>query len=492
MLKSITYFQESIAKKLEKTFIKYSSDMTKIAELVQGVTDCMVEFGLCLLAEELENYDTSVCEKNHLRSDWHVVRKEKASVLTSLGTLHYHKTWFRNKKTRAYQCFLDQAMGLSAHSRMTEDAEARILEEAVQTSYEKGGKNVSISSIEEVSRETVKNKIHELRFPKKETYPEQKKEVEYLYIEADEDHVALQFREKKGDVIENAYHQKNNGAIAKLIYVHEGIEKERENSHRHVLRNPYYFCRVCEGEENKRLWDEVYEYIENTYELSKVKKIYLSADGGSWIKSGKKQIAGITYVLDEFHIKKYLRKITRCFGKQRKEVEEELITMICKGTKKRFAERIEEIKEELWYPRGKKGIEEGKNYILKNWTSAKLRLLRESGIEGSSTEGHVSHILSDRMSSRPMGWSKKGMAKMAELRAYYYNGGDMLELVRYQKEELPKVVGNEDIIYSSSQMWREERKRRTELGQLADMKVYSIPYTQIKKIANFKAQIFGL
>ena len=122
----------------------------------------------------------------------------------------------------------------------------------------------------------------------------------------------------------------------------------------------------------------------------------------------------------------------------------------------------------------------------------KLRLLRESGIEGSSTEGHVSHVLSDRMSSRPMGWSKKGMTKMAELRAYYYNGGDMLELVRYQKEELPKAVGNEERFYSSSEMWREERKRRNELGQFADMKVYSIPYTQIKKIANFKAQIFGL
>ena len=75
---------------------------------------------------------------------------------------------------------------------------------------------------------------------------------------------------------------------------------------------------------------------------------------------------------------------------------------------------------------------------MKNWTSAKLRLLKESGIEGSSTEGYVSHVLSDRMSSRPMGWSKKGMAKMAELRAYYYNGGDMLELVRYQKEEMEK------------------------------------------------------
>ena len=32
------------------------------------------------------------------------------------------------------------------------------------------------------------------------------------------------------------------------------------------------------------------------------------------------------------------------------------------------------------------------------------------------------------------------MSKMAELRAYYYNKGDMLELVRYQKEELPKAA----------------------------------------------------
>ena len=81
---------------------------------------------------------------------------------------------------------------------------------------------------------------------------------------------------------------------------------------------------------------------------------------------------------------------------------------------------------------------------------------------------------------------------MAELRAYYYNKGDMLELVRYQKEELSMAAGSEAVIYSSSGMWREERKRKRELGQLTDMPIYSIPYNQIKKIANFKAQIFGL
>ena len=34
MIKSITYFQTKITEKLEKTFLSYSSDRTKIAELV--------------------------------------------------------------------------------------------------------------------------------------------------------------------------------------------------------------------------------------------------------------------------------------------------------------------------------------------------------------------------------------------------------------------------------------------------------------------------
>ncbi len=40
-----------------------------------------------------------------------------------------------------------------------------------------------------------------------------------------------------------------------------------------------------------------------------------------------------------------------------------------------------------------------------------------------SAEGHVSHVLSSRLSSRPMAWSRLGAEKMAKLRAYYFNGG---------------------------------------------------------------------
>ena len=38
MINSITYFETKIKEKLEKIFLLYSSDMTKIAELVYGGT----------------------------------------------------------------------------------------------------------------------------------------------------------------------------------------------------------------------------------------------------------------------------------------------------------------------------------------------------------------------------------------------------------------------------------------------------------------------
>ena len=85
-----------------------------------------------------------------------------------------------------------------------------------------------------------------------------------------------------------------------------------------------------------------------------------------------------------------------------------------------------------------------------------------------------------------------GADKMARLRIYYYNKGNMLELVRYQKEEFPKVAGGEDMIYSRGEMRIMENKRREELGLYADMPTHSIPYLQIKKIANFRNHIWGL
>ena len=49
---------------------------------------------------------------------------------------------------------------------------------------------------------------------------------------------------------------------------------------------------------------------------------------------------------------------------------------------------------------------------------------------GCSAEGHISHILASRMSSRPMGWTIDGANKLTKLRLYKLNGGDIYTLVK--------------------------------------------------------------
>ena len=491
MYNSIKYFEEKCIKKFEKLEDEFLKEPEKLAEYVLGLTEELHNLGLRMIQESLEEMNRMLRKSSKRLQHLVVESHDTKQLLTSLGTVTFKKTLFTNKETGESEYLLDRIIELEKHERITEDAQARMLKEAVQTSYRRGGEETSLTT--DVKKQTVKNKIHALKFPKNNEKPEKKKEVEYLYIEADEDHASLQFREKKGDLIENENHQKNNCLITKLVYVHEGIEKEAPKSKRHKLINPHYFCGTSYGEENTEFWDEIYEYISNHYDLDKVKKVYLSSDGGTWIRSGMKRIAGITYVLDEFHLEKYLLKLTSHMKDSREDALNELRTAIRSKTKQDFKEIVERLESCLDEDEkaGLKRIAAAKDYILSNWMAAKLRLRHQNGVKGSSTEGHVSHVLSSRMSSRPMGWSIKGATKMAKLRAYELNGGDMLELVRYQKRELPKAVGEEYEILSSTEIIRSEKNRHGELGKYVESIHHSIS-SQNRKIVYFNSHIWDL
>ena len=489
MINSIKYFEEECINKFEKLENDFMKEPQKLAEYVIGLTEELHNLGLRMIQESLEEMNMMLRKSPKRLQHWIVESHETKQLITSLGTVTFKKTLFTNKETGKSEYLLDRIMGLEKHERISEDAQARMLKEAVHTSYRRGGEETSLTT--DVEKQKVKNKIHELKFPKNEEKPEKKKEVEYLYIEADEDHASLQFREKKGDLKEDENNQKNNCLITKLVYVHEGIEKEAPKSKRNKLVNPYYFCGTSYGEENTSFWDEVYEYINNHYELNKVKKIYLSADGGGWIKSGIKRIAGITYVLDEFHLEKYLTKLTSHMKDSREDALNELRTAIRSKRKKDFEEIVERLEGCLENETGMKRITDAKEYILSNWTAAKQRLRHEKGVKGSSTEGHVSHVFSSRMSSRPMGWSINGATKMAKLRAYELNDGDMLKLVRYQKSDLPKAAGAEYDVLSSADMIQSEKKRHGELGKYVESISHSLSL-QNKKKMYFNSHIWGL
>ena len=198
MVNSIQHFCSEGVKKLEEVMVDYASDMTRIAEMAQGVTKAMTDLGLSLIAEEWEGYDEVLRKRKDLRQEWHIVGRDETTLRISLGSVTYNKTLFKNKHTREYEYLLDRVMGLEKHARLTEGAEAKILEETVQTSYRRGGENAALTE-DVVSKETVMNKNHSLKFPGAEPQPE-KKALPYLYIDADEDHVSLQYIDVKGDI----------------------------------------------------------------------------------------------------------------------------------------------------------------------------------------------------------------------------------------------------------------------------------------------------
>lgn len=484
MINSIQHFQEKGVKKLTEVFGCYTDDLTKFAEMVYGVTKEVTKLGLSIIEEELESYDQLLRERQDLRKGWYIERRDETKLLTSLGEIQYHKTYFHNKETGEYCYLLDQLMGLEKHARISEDAEARVLEEAVESSYRKGGINACIGK-QEVSKETVMKKLHALEFPKLKPLAEKRK-VSRLYIDADEDHVSLQYLEKKGDIKK----PRINTVMPKLIYVYEDINFDGS---RHELKESHFFGGDYAGTiGTKELWQEVFEFIENSYDEAALERIYINGDGADWIRTGAGMHAKAHFVLDRFHMHKYIISATSHLKDSAQDARSEIYRAI-NGKRKWEAEAVFDKILNATESETKAGaVESAKNYILGNWTGIMESVKAKDKSLQCSAEGHVSHIYSDRMSSRPLGWSRTGADKMSRLRIYRQNKGNMLELVRYQKQELPLVAGAGEVIYSATQMLSAESRNRAKLGSLADMPVYSIPYPQIKKIAALKNHIWGL
>lgn len=484
MINSIQQFQTEGVKKLEKVFDNYASDLTKVAEMVQGVTDSVIELGLSMIAEEWEFYDTLLHDRKELRLGWKVVRRDEVAKLTSLGEVRYKKTYFHNPQTGERCYLLDRLMGFRAGERLTEDAVARIYEEAADSSYRKGGMNASISGAA-VSKETVMEKLHCLQFPGA-VGSKEKKQVKTLYIDADEDHVALQYLEKKGDTKSALKHT----FMPKLVYVYEGMRAEGD---RHELVGVRYFGGGCEGTEGtQQLWKEVWDYIAGTYDEGVLERIYVNGDGAEWIKAGAKVHVKAKFVLDRYHMHKYIIAATSHLGDGAQDARSGIWHAINGKRKKEAAAVFERIIGITETESKKKAVEASRDYILRHWPAVMNGVRNRKDDIHCSAEGHISHIYADRMSSRPLGWSKTGADKMARLRVYKKNGGDMLELVRYQKQELPRAAGMEEVICSAEEVLKSERKNRKAQGIYADMPTYTIPYAQIRKIAALKDHIRGL
>ena len=269
----IRYFYEECIKNFVDLRMELYHHPENLAEFTTNIRKETDELARRTVEMVLQEMNDLIYNMPARKRNWVVERKgDDKKLITSVGEIRFKKTLYESKNKydengKPIQCYLlDKVMGLVPYQTMTEDAMANILNEAVQTSYRKGGEAASTDG---VTKGAVKDLLHSLKFPANYKKPLSKKEADYLYIEADEDHYHLQFQREKGDIEINKNGRKLNGAISKLIYVHEGIEPEAPKSKRHRLINPHYFCR-WRGQDNRKLWEEVIMKPGFTHEITNI------------------------------------------------------------------------------------------------------------------------------------------------------------------------------------------------------------------------------
>jgi len=187
---------------------------------------------------------------------------------------------------------------------------------------------------------------------------------------------------------------------------------------------------------------------------------------------------------------KYINRVTRLSG-DKKQIN------VTKGRFYRYIYKDKLLAAEKLLTRiknrygGENAIEDCRSYFENNWDSIQSAF-HDKKVLGCSAEGHVSHVLSERMSSKPMGWSEVGSDRMCKLRCYFWNYGQekIVDLVTCRREkeleELP-TTGTDGLIglKQKKAYTQEQRRAYTYVEKLQA----TIGGTTVRKILAIREQI---
>lgn len=315
-------------------------------------------------------------------------RGDVRQIVTQLGVVSYRRTYYACREG-GYSYPIDNVVGLESYQRVSNGVGMELVESAREMSYVKASRVVTGG---QVSKQTVMRKIREAQ-PAVEPVLRQK--VAVLHVDADEDHVKLQTGESR---------------IVPLISVYEGIERSGK---RGVCKNVFHCSEF--GKKTEDLWEETLTEMERRYDLTDT-KIYLHGDGASWIKAGLEWLPNSVFILDRYHVNKALKgAVSGIDRKSGCQYEYHLRQALNEGDRDYFCS----VRDSLLarWPEREKTVLEATNYLLSNFDAIHIYTTDAEARNGGATEPHVSHVLSSRLSSRPMGWSAKTLQKFVPILA---------------------------------------------------------------------------
>lgn len=317
-----------------------------------------------------------------------------------------------------------------ADLRVDKKVKAELIQKASDQSYSKSGKLV-VPEIEISSTTVMRNvRKNEWKMNIEERKEGEKIKAKNIFIQVDEDHIKQ--RNKKGCTISKIitiYTQKRILTKPERIPEVKQVRKE--------LVDKFTFSGLYK--DTQEMWEDVAYYIDCTYKKEELETVFIMGDGASYIKAGTEWIAKSVFVLDTFHLEKYINHLNydEYLKTKLQEAIDQYDLISTENIMNEAIQKIEkEIKEDEELERNTKRLEnrlkkikETKTYLMNQWQGIEAHDIYKDRLTGCCQEGQVHHTLSERMSTDAKVWSENGIDEMSQLRAFTQNGGNI-----YQKD----------------------------------------------------------
>ena len=379
--------------------VTFINNMIRILTVGETINDFEVEalreakdYAAKMITLRIESVDAAiVSDKAARRESGYAIerRNDERSFQSLVGEISYSRTYYA-KASGGYEYLADTALGITERSRVSENLSLSLVKASKDMSYWKASNHIADGAI---SKQTVMGRVRQSCAV--ENPLEERRRVPELHIDADEAHITLTGG-KKSEV--------------PLISVYEGIETNgKRNSCKKIFHISEY------GKTPDRLWEQALTEIERRYDLTDT-RIYLHGDGAKWIKTCFDWIPQAIFVLDKYHKNKAIKNMTAGL---KKEVRKQFDTAIRESLSEENLQLFRELTKALCaeMPDRYDKIRDSAKY-LKKFVSGISICAKDSGANnGGCTEPHVSHILSARLSTRPMAWSKQTLIQLAPILA---------------------------------------------------------------------------
>ena len=351
-------------------------------------------FTLKLYESFLNYFDEQFKNKKERKEEYNIKETRERTLITSIGVIKVNSTYYKNKNTKEYYVPLRDILHLKPYQKLTNEAEYQLVKYAMNENMSQSARHALRNTV--VSRSTVSKKIKVLDGSINEVIAKSTNQPDILYIEMDEIHANL---------------QKGGNKICPCAIVHEGYEENFTK--RKKLKNVHYFASSKLTYEE--LWEVIFDYVNQKYDMDKFKVIFISGDGAPGIKSYTNCFPNAKFVLDPFH---YLRKHLKYIFKNDIELRNIADDYIRNDLIDDFKLLVEsQIKN---YPEQEKYMKENMNYIINNLEGIKNQKDDNYKVH-CSMEGHVNQAFARYITSSPYGFSEQGLENKLKLLVYHAN-----------------------------------------------------------------------